>query len=121
MENGVAKIAIELMIAIWRRSYVRATAMQLTRSLLSGALGSVLLGTLVGVSAKAVPIVSSLNPNRLLSVADGCGFNKYRDARGICRPKYVIERCRSKSLYGGVWRYEFVPCLQFVRTMLDGL
>jgi hypothetical protein len=27
-----------------------------------------------------------------LPVADGCGINRYRDARGICRKTYVINR-----------------------------
>ena len=32
-------------------------------------------------------------PNRsslVLQFADGCGFNKYRDAHGICRRKYIF-------------------------------
>src|SRR5262245_20900676 len=34
-------------------------------------------------------------------VADGCGINRYRDARGICRRKYEFTRHRGKSqLYG---------------------
>jgi hypothetical protein len=42
------------------------------------------------IGAEEMPIS---NPNRsslVIQVADGCGFNKYRDARGICRPKYII-------------------------------
>jgi len=27
-----------------------------------------------------------------IPIADGCGFNRYRDARGTCRKKYVITR-----------------------------
>jgi hypothetical protein len=33
-------------------------------------------------------------------VADGCGFNRYRDSRGICRRKYVVGRYGKKPLYG---------------------
>jgi hypothetical protein len=32
-----------------------------------------------------------------IPVADGCGFNRYRDARGICRKKYVITRHRGRQ------------------------
>jgi len=42
------------------------------------------------IGAEEMPIS---NPNRsslVIQVADGCGFNKYRDARGICRRKYII-------------------------------
>ena len=57
-----------------------------------------------GCSAMAVQAMPfSSNPNRsnlVLPAADGCGFNKYRDARGICRPQYVIERYRKRPLYG---------------------
>ncbi len=39
------------------------------------------------------------NPNRtdVIPVADGCGFNKYRDARGVCRRKYVFRRHDGKK------------------------
>jgi len=30
-------------------------------------------------------------------IADGCGFNRYRDARGICRKKYVITRHQGRQ------------------------
>jgi hypothetical protein len=45
-------------------------------------------------SAKAMPLVPiGTEPAGLaIPVADGCGFNRYRDARGICRKKYVITR-----------------------------
>ena len=46
----------------------------------------------------------SNDPNRsglVVPVADGCGFNKYRDAHGICRRKYVIGgRYEKRPLYG---------------------
>ena len=32
-----------------------------------------------------------------IPVADGCGFNRYRDARGICRRKYVITRHQGRQ------------------------
>jgi len=32
-----------------------------------------------------------------IPVADGCGFNRYRDARGICRKKYVITRHQGRQ------------------------
>lgn len=39
--------------------------------------------------------------NNVVAVADGCGFNKYRDARGVCRRKYVFQRHSGKKpLYG---------------------
>ncbi len=78
--------------------------MQINRSLLWGALVSILLGIAGGITsvpAQAVPNASSPDFIRLIvPVADRCGFNKYRDARGICRPKYVIERYRKRPLYG---------------------
>jgi hypothetical protein len=54
------------------------------------------------VAAHSMPFSS--NPNRsslVVPVADGCGFNKYRDAHGICRRKYVIGgRYEKRPLYG---------------------
>jgi hypothetical protein len=32
-----------------------------------------------------------------IPVADGCGVNRYRDARGICRKKYVITRHQGRQ------------------------
>jgi len=53
------------------------------------------------ITIQAMPLSTNANRNDLVvTVADGCGFNKYRDARGICRPKFVIERYRKRSLYG---------------------
>ncbi len=76
----------------------------INRSFWSGGLLSILLGFAGGITsvpAQAVPSASTPNSGELIvPVADGCGFNKYRDARGICRPKYVIERYRKRPLYG---------------------
>jgi hypothetical protein len=46
------------------------------------------------VGAKAMPLapVEAGRAAQAIPVADGCGFNRYRDARGICRKKYVITR-----------------------------
>ena len=53
------------------------------------------------IVAQGMPIS---NPNRsslIMQVADGCGFNKYRDAHGICRRKYIIGgRYEKRPLYG---------------------
>ena len=53
------------------------------------------------IVAQGMPIS---NPNRsslVMQVADGCGFNKYRDARGICRQKYIMGgRYEKRPLYG---------------------
>ena len=59
----------------------------------------------IGFSAnvvRAMPPASDPNPNSLIApVADGFGFNKYRDARGICRRKYVMGgRYEKRPLYG---------------------
>jgi hypothetical protein len=54
------------------------------------------------IAAQGTPFSS--NPNRsslVVRVADGCGFNKYRDAQGVCRRKYVIGgRYEKRPLYG---------------------
>jgi hypothetical protein len=72
------------------------------------------------VTVQGMPI--SRYPNRgslVVQVADGCGFNKYRDAHGICRRKYIlggrfekrpfyrtcggIDSHRVCNLYGQCW------------------
>jgi len=61
---------------------------------IAGAKGMPLSPISMGQAALAVP------------VADGCGFNRYRDARGICRKKYVITRHQGRQPFytgcGGV-------------------
>jgi hypothetical protein len=59
----------------------------------------------LGFSAIAVQAMPfSSDPNRgslVVPVADKCGFNKYRDANGICRRKYVFgDRYGKRPLYG---------------------
>ncbi|HET9413088.1 MAG TPA: hypothetical protein VFO74_03065, partial [Pseudolabrys sp.] len=51
------------------------------------------------VAAKAMPFAPiGAEPAKVATpVADGCGFNRYRDARGICRKKYVITRHRGRQ------------------------
>jgi hypothetical protein len=51
------------------------------------------------VAARAMPFAPiGAEPVKLaIPVADGCGFNRYRDARGICRKKYVITRHRGRQ------------------------
>lgn len=51
------------------------------------------------VAAKAVPFAPiGAEPAKVATpVADGCGFNRYRDARGICRKKYVMTRHRGRQ------------------------
>ena len=46
--------------------------------------------------AKAMPVapIGTGEAALPIPVADGCGLNRYRDARGICRKKYVITRHR---------------------------
>ena len=43
---------------------------------------------------KAMPLapIGASQAALAIPVADGCGFNRYRDARGICRKKYVVNR-----------------------------
>jgi hypothetical protein len=37
----------------------------------------------------------------VVTVADGCGVNKYRDPRGVCRRKYVLgDHYGKKPFYG---------------------
>lgn len=44
-------------------------------------------------SVQALPIGHDRIPDTLLiPVADGCGINKYRDAKGVCRRKYYFRR-----------------------------
>ena len=47
-------------------------------------------------NANSMPLVpiGTEQMSLAIPVADGCGFNWYRDARGICRKKYVITRHR---------------------------
>jgi hypothetical protein len=51
------------------------------------------------VGARAMPLAPIGNGQAALAipVADGCGFNRYRDARGICRKKYVITRHQGRQ------------------------
>jgi hypothetical protein len=59
-------------------------------------------------AAKAMPLVpiGMEQTGRAIPIADGCGFNRYRDARGICRKKYVINRHQGRRPFytgcGGV-------------------
>lgn len=50
-------------------------------------------------AAKAMPLapIGTEQARLAIPVADGCGFNRYRDARGICRKKYVITRHRGRQ------------------------
>ena len=54
-------------------------------------------------NAEAIPFgrINSVHSGLTVPLADGCGFNRYRDSRGICRRKYVFERYQGKRpLYG---------------------
>jgi len=58
------------------------------------------------IAAQGMPV--SRYPNRsslVVQVADGCGFNKYRDAHGMCRRKYIwvvaLKRDPSTGRAGG--------------------
>lgn len=67
------------------------------RKFLAGILLSAAAG-FAGADANALPNMP-LEAGRLAiatPVADGCGINRYRDARGICRRKYVFERHSGK-------------------------
>lgn len=62
---------------------------------------------LPALAMPAMPFEGYLNPsNRFVAVADRCGFNKYRDARGVCRRKYIFELHQRKrpvySVCGGL-------------------
>jgi hypothetical protein len=50
-------------------------------------------------AAKAMPLgsIDAGQAALIIPVADGCGFNRYRDARGICRKKYVITRHQGRQ------------------------
>jgi hypothetical protein len=55
------------------------------------------------VAAKSAPLApfKYAAPGLTIPVADGCGINRYRDSRGICRRKYEFTRHRGKpQLYG---------------------
>jgi hypothetical protein len=43
-----------------------------------------------GVEAMPLAPIGAEPIGLVAPVADGCGVNRYRDARGICRKKYVI-------------------------------
>lgn len=59
---------------------------------------SAALGLAVG-AANAMPPgpIGTEQARLVIPVADGCGFNRYRDARGICRKKYVITRHQGRQ------------------------
>ena len=75
------------------------------------------LGLLVAVfgvpagTAKAMPLmpIATEQPRLAIPVADGCGFNRYRDARGICRKKYVITPPGATAFLHRMWRPQFPP------------
>ena len=54
---------------------------------------------LLMVDAKAMPHapIATERTRVTIPVADGCGFNRYRDARGVCRKKYVITRHQGRQ------------------------
>ena len=54
------------------------------------------------VVVKAMPFGNNqVHVSLVVPVADGCGFNKYRDPRGVCRRKYVLgDHYGRRSLYG---------------------
>jgi hypothetical protein len=58
----------------------------------------------VSLSAEAVqtmPFERNQNLSNVIPAADGCGFNKYRDERGVCRRRYVFRSHDGKRpLYG---------------------
>jgi|SRR6185503_74217 len=51
------------------------------------------------VDAKAMPHapIGTAWARLTVPAADGCGFNRYRDARGVCRKKYVITRHQGRQ------------------------
>ena len=58
----------------------------------------------LSITAAAMPLapVGTEQAGPAIPVADGCGFNRYRDARGICRKKYVFNRHQGpRPLYTG--------------------
>src|SRR5262245_2845686 len=55
----------------------------------------------VAVQSAPVAPVKYAARELTIPVADGCGINRYRDSRGICRRKYEFTRHRGKpQLYG---------------------
>jgi hypothetical protein len=62
----------------------------------------IVLATAAGLpvaGATAMPLapIGTEQAGPAIPVADGCGFNRYRDARGICRKKYVITRHQGRQ------------------------
>jgi hypothetical protein len=65
----------------------------------SGAAAIVLLA---GAARAMPPAPVQFAQGRLtIPVADGCGFNRYRDAQGVCRRKYVLSRHHGKTPFYG--------------------
>src|SRR5262245_15615813 len=55
----------------------------------------------VAAESAPLPPIKYAGPELTIPVADGCGINRYRDSRGICRRKYEFTRHRGKpQLYG---------------------
>jgi hypothetical protein len=50
-----------------------------------------------GVRAMPFAPMGTEQERLAIQVADGCGVNRYRDARGICRKKYVITRHQGRQ------------------------
>ncbi len=88
-------------------------AIRLARFLLVESMnGFFALGLLVAAfglstgAANAMPLAPIGAEPMTTPVADGCGVNRYRDARGICRKKYVITPHKGRQPFytgcGGV-------------------
>ena len=61
---------------------------------------------LPAAAAQIMPPDRGSNRTTVTFVADNCGFNKYRDAQGVCRRKYVVRshdvKKRSYDVCGGL-------------------
>jgi hypothetical protein len=74
----------------WRKSVMRFLLLFLTMVAVS----------IQATVPQAMPLDHSAYSGRtLVPAADGCGFNRYRDARGICRYKYVFRPHQGKRPY----------------------
>src|SRR5262245_20150372 len=74
---------------------------------LAAVVGAAVLGTaavvLLADTAQPMPLASIQpgQPGLAVHVADGCGINRYRDSRGVCRRKYVLGRHQGKTPFYG--------------------
>jgi hypothetical protein len=74
-----------------------STGRKMTKMIICIRLAAAFGLSLAGAQAMPFAPIGTEPATLAIPVADGCGFNRYRDARGICRKKYVITRHQGRQ------------------------